>query len=78
MSDLMRRSVRSLSEMVLGRLNTLVKQFVYRSSLNHGFSEQKAKDSSVALRILYLKRELTLFSRMVSAAARSLLLAHIG
>ncbi|KAL8278722.1 hypothetical protein RQP46_008791 [Phenoliferia psychrophenolica] len=32
-------------EIVLGRLNTLVKQFVYRSSINHGFSEAKAREA---------------------------------
>ncbi|GAA5969485.1 hypothetical protein JCM21900_002753 [Sporobolomyces salmonicolor] len=32
-------------EMVLGRLNTLVKEFVYRSSLNHGLSEAKAREA---------------------------------
>ncbi|GAA5838297.1 hypothetical protein JCM5353_006843 [Sporobolomyces roseus] len=32
-------------EMVLGRLNTLVKQFVYQSSLNHGLSEAKAREA---------------------------------
>ncbi|GAA6061700.1 hypothetical protein JCM10212_005992 [Sporobolomyces blumeae] len=31
--------------MVLGRLNALVKEFVYRSSLNHGLSEQKAREA---------------------------------
>ena len=32
-------------EIVLGRLNTLVKQFVYRSAINHGMSEIKARES---------------------------------
>lgn len=32
-------------EIVLGRLNTLVKQFVYRSSLAHGLSEAKAREA---------------------------------
>ncbi|KAK4055215.1 polynucleotide adenylyltransferase [Microbotryomycetes sp. JL201] len=32
-------------ENVLGRLNTLVKQFVYKSSINHGLSEAKAKEA---------------------------------
>ncbi|GAA6001779.1 hypothetical protein JCM10207_002316 [Rhodosporidiobolus poonsookiae] len=32
-------------EMILGRLDKLVKDFVYRSSLNHGFSEAKAREA---------------------------------
>ncbi|BGP12806.1 hypothetical protein JCM10213_008067 [Rhodosporidiobolus nylandii] len=32
-------------EMVLGRLNKLVKEFVYRSSLNHGLSDAKAREA---------------------------------
>ncbi|KAM0793465.1 hypothetical protein ACM66B_000908 [Microbotryomycetes sp. NB124-2] len=32
-------------ENVLGRLNTLVKQFVYKSSINHGLSEAKAREA---------------------------------
>lgn len=32
-------------ELVLGRLNTLVKQFVYRSSLAHGLSDAKAREA---------------------------------
>jgi hypothetical protein len=36
--------------MVLGRLNTLVKQFVYQSSLNHGLSQQKAREAQVNCR----------------------------
>lgn len=35
-------------EVVLGRLNTLVKQFVYRSSLSHGLTEAKAREACVA------------------------------
>lgn len=33
------------SEMVLGRLNKLVKEFVYRSSINHGLSDAKAREA---------------------------------
>lgn len=32
-------------ELVLGRLNTLVKQFVYESSIAHGLSEAKAREA---------------------------------
>ncbi|KAK4698596.1 poly(A) polymerase, partial [Phenoliferia sp. Uapishka_3] len=32
-------------ELVLGQLNTLVKQFVYRSSISHGFTEAKAREA---------------------------------
>ncbi|GAA5857214.1 hypothetical protein JCM8547_009376 [Rhodosporidiobolus lusitaniae] len=32
-------------ELVLGRLNKLVKDFVYRSSLNHGLSEAQAREA---------------------------------
>ncbi|GJN91671.1 hypothetical protein Rhopal_004694-T1 [Rhodotorula paludigena] len=32
-------------EMVLGRLSSLVKEFVYRSSLAHGYSEAKAREA---------------------------------
>ncbi|BGO96658.1 Poly(A) polymerase [Rhodotorula toruloides] len=32
-------------EMVLGRLNKLVKEFVYRSSINHGLSDAKAREA---------------------------------
>ncbi|KAI5477453.1 poly(A) polymerase Pla1 [Pseudohyphozyma bogoriensis] len=32
-------------EQVLGRLNTLAKQFVYQSSLNHGLSDAKAREA---------------------------------
>ena len=35
------------SEMVLGRLDKLVKDFVYRASLHHGFSEAKAREACV-------------------------------
>ena len=35
-------------EIVLGRLNTLVKQFVYRSALAHGIPDAKAREASVA------------------------------
>ena len=34
-------------EIVLARLDKLVKQFVYQSSLNHGLSEAKAREASV-------------------------------
>ncbi|KAM0755628.1 Poly(A) polymerase [Meredithblackwellia eburnea MCA 4105] len=32
-------------EIVLGRLNTLLKQFVYQSSIQHGLSESKAREA---------------------------------
>ncbi|KAL8284230.1 hypothetical protein RQP46_004979 [Phenoliferia psychrophenolica] len=32
-------------EVVLGRLNTLVKQFVYRCAISHGFTEAKAREA---------------------------------
>ncbi|GAA5832256.1 hypothetical protein JCM11251_004297 [Rhodosporidiobolus azoricus] len=32
-------------EMVLGKLNRLVKEFVYRSSINHGLPENKAREA---------------------------------
>lgn len=66
-------------EIVLARLDKLVKQFVYQSSLNHGLSEAKAREASVPTH-LFSSRSHRLTSTLSSqtGAARSLPLVRTG